>query len=161
LVPLSSWAAPGSTVVVAVRQKIAPGWHTYWRNPGDSGGPTTLDWTLPQGVKAGGITWPLPERQRLLSLINYGYSGEVYLPVTIEVPASARPGTTLPLIADALFLVCSDQMCVPVPMQLRLDRCAKARRRWMRNMVRRFRPCWRPRPVPQGLMRPFPCRTAS
>lgn len=121
LVPLSGWAAPGSTVVVAVRQKIAPGWHTYWRNPGDSGGPTTLDWTLPQGVKAGDITWPLPERQRLLSLINYGYSGEVYLPVTIEVPASARPGTTLPLIADALFLVCSDQMCVPVPMQLRLD----------------------------------------
>ena len=121
LVSLSRWAAPGSTVVVAVRQKIAPGWHTYWRNPGDSGGPTTLDWTLPQGVKAGEITWPLPERQRLMSLINYGYSGEVYLPVTIEVPASARPGTTLPLIADALFLVCSDQMCVPVPMQLRLD----------------------------------------
>nr|WP_314438081.1 thioredoxin family protein [uncultured Brevundimonas sp.] len=121
LVSLSRWAAPGSTVVVAVRQKIAPGWHTYWRNPGDSGGPTTLDWTLPNGVKAGAITWPLPERQRLLSLINYGYSGEVYLPVTIEVPASARPGTSLPLIADALFLVCSDQMCVPVPMQLRLD----------------------------------------
>jgi thiol:disulfide interchange protein len=121
LVPLSSWAAPGSTVVVAVRQKIAPGWHTYWRNPGDSGGPTTLDWSLPEGVKAGAITWPLPERQRLLSLINYGYSGEVYLPVTIEVPASARPGASLPLIADALFLVCSDQMCVPVPMQLRLD----------------------------------------
>lgn len=121
LVSLSRWAAPGSTVVVAIRQKITPGWHTYWRNPGDSGGPTTLDWTLPQGVKAGGITWPLPERQRLMSLINYGYSGEVYLPVMIEVPASARPGTTLPLIVDALFLVCSDQMCVPVPMQLRLD----------------------------------------
>ena len=55
LVPMSAWAAPGSTAVVAVRQQIQPGWHTYWRNPGDSGGPTTLDWTLPAGVKAGDI----------------------------------------------------------------------------------------------------------
>ncbi|WAC60022.1 protein-disulfide reductase DsbD family protein [Brevundimonas sp. SL130] len=121
LVSLSQWAAPGSTVVVAVRQEIAPGWHTYWRNPGDSGGPTTLDWRLPPGVKAGEIVWPLPSRQRLMSLVNYGYSGEVYLPVPIEVPASARPGTVLPLTADVLFLVCSDQMCVPVQMSLRLD----------------------------------------
>ena len=42
LVPMSAWAAPGSTTVVAVRQAIEPGWHTYWRNPGDSGGATTL-----------------------------------------------------------------------------------------------------------------------
>lgn len=121
LVPLSQWAAPGSTVVVAVRQKIAPGWHTYWRNPGDSGGPTTIDWRLPPGVKAGEIVWPLPGRQRLMTLVNYGYSGELYLPVPIEVPASARPGSVLPLTADVLFLVCSDQMCVPVQMSLRLD----------------------------------------
>jgi len=121
LVPLSRWAAPGSTVVVAVHQTIAPGWHTYWRNPGDSGGPTTLDWRLPPGVQTGEIVWPLPTRQRLMSLVNYGYSGDVYLPVPIEVPASARPGTTLPLTVDALFLVCSDQMCVPVQMSLRLD----------------------------------------
>ena len=43
LVPLSAWAAPGSTAVVAIKQTIRPGWHTYWRNPGDSGGATTLD----------------------------------------------------------------------------------------------------------------------
>ena len=121
LVSLSQWAAPGSTVVVAVRQKIAPGWHTYWRNPGDSGGPTTVDWRLPSGLKAGEIVWPLPSRQRLMSLVNYGYSGVVYLPVPIEVPTSARPGAVLSLTADVLFLVCSDQMCVPVQMSLRLD----------------------------------------
>src|SRR5690606_6242730 len=121
LVPMSAWAAPGSTAVVAVRQKIQPGWHTYWRNPGDSGGPTTLDWTLPAGVTAGDIVWPLPERQRLQSLMNYGYSDEVFLPVPIEVPASARPGQTLRLTADALFMVCSDQMCVPDELTLSLD----------------------------------------
>ena len=121
LVPMSRWAAPGSTTVVAVRQEIAPGWHTYWRNPGDSGGATTLDWTLPAGVEAGEIVWPLPERQRLQQLANYGYSGEVYLPVPIQVPAAARPGATLPLRVEALFFVCSDEMCVPETLTLGLD----------------------------------------
>ncbi|MGV9009184.1 protein-disulfide reductase DsbD family protein [Brevundimonas sp.] len=120
LVPMSAWAAPGSTAVVAVKQTIRPGWHTYWRNPGDSGGATTLGWTLPVGVRTGDIVWPVPERQRLAGLMNYGYSGEVYLPVPIEVPASARPGTSLPLTVEALFLVCSAEMCVPDELTLTL-----------------------------------------
>ena len=121
LTPMSQWAAPGSTAIVAVRQDIEPGWHTYWRNPGDSGGATTLSWTLPAGVAAGDIVWPVPERQRLAGLMNYGYSGEVYLPVPIEVPATAPPGTTLPLSVRALFLVCSAEMCVPDELTLTLD----------------------------------------
>jgi thiol:disulfide interchange protein DsbD len=121
LVAMTRWAAPGSTAVVAIRQKIQPGWHTYWRNPGDSGGPTTLAWTLPQGVAAGDIVWPLPDRQRLQGLVNYGYEDAVYLPVPIEIPATARPGATLPLTVRALFLVCSDEMCVPDELTLRLD----------------------------------------
>ena len=121
LVAMSRWAAPGSTAIVAVRQEIEPGWHTYWRNPGDSGAATTLDWTLPSGVTAGEIVWPVPERQRLAGLMNYGYSGVVYLPVPIEVPPTARPGTTLPLSVKALFFVCSDEMCVPDELTLTLD----------------------------------------
>lgn len=121
LVSMSAWAAPGSTAVVAVKQTIRPEWHTYWRNPGDSGGATTLTWTLPQGVRAGDIVWPVPERQRLAGLMNYGYSGVVYLPVPVEIPASARPGTTLPLTVRALFLACSAEMCVPDELTLRLD----------------------------------------
>ena len=121
LVPMSAWAAPGSTAVIAVKQTIQPGWHTYWRNPGDSGGATTLTWTTPQGVKAGDIVWPLPERQRLSGLMNYGYSGEVWLPVPVEIPATARAGTTLPLTVKALFFVCSAEMCVPEELTLGLD----------------------------------------
>ena len=121
LVPMSTWAAPGSTAVVAIRQRIQPGWHTYWRNPGDSGGPTTLKWRLPAGVKADPIVWPLPQRQRLQGLTNYGYEGEIFLPVPIEIPASVRPGSTLPLSVEATFLVCSDQMCVPDTLTLALD----------------------------------------
>ncbi|HYC68637.1 protein-disulfide reductase DsbD domain-containing protein [Brevundimonas sp.] len=121
LVPMSQWAAPGSTAIVAVRQDIEPGWHTYWRNPGDSGGPTTLTWTLPAGVEAGDIVWPLPQRQRLKTLMNYGYSGEVYLPVPVTIPADARPGSSLPLRVKAQFFVCSAEMCVPDDLILALD----------------------------------------
>lgn len=121
LVAMSAWAAPGSTAVIAVRQTIQPGWHTYWRNPGDSGGATTLTWTPPPGVRPGEIVWPLPRRQRLSGLMNYGYSGEVYLPVPVGIPASARAGTTLPLTVKALFLVCSAEMCVPDELTLTLD----------------------------------------
>ncbi|WP_449252759.1 protein-disulfide reductase DsbD family protein [Brevundimonas naejangsanensis] len=121
LVPMSAWAVPGSTAVVAIRQQIKPGWHTYWRNQGDSGGPTTLTWSLPAGVAPGDILWPLPERQRLQSLMNYGYSGAVFLPVPIEIPADAAPGRSLPLRVTAHFYVCSDEMCVPEDLDLALD----------------------------------------
>ena len=121
LVPMSAWATPGSTAIVAVRQKIKPGWHTYWRNQGDSGGPTTLSWSLPHGVVPGDILWPLPERQRLQSLMNYGYSDVVFLPVPLQVPASAQAGQTLALRVTAHFYVCSDEMCVPEDLDLALN----------------------------------------
>lgn len=121
LVPMGAWVVPGSTAVVAIRQSIKPGWHTYWRNQGDSGGPTSLTWSLPAGVATGDILWPLPERQRLQSLMNYGYSGAVFLPVTIVIPADAKPGRSLPLRVTAHFYVCSDEMCVPEDLDLALD----------------------------------------
>ncbi len=121
LVPMHRWAAPGSTAIVAVRQDIKPGWHTYWRNPGDSGGATELTWSLPPGVSAGPILWPLPERQPVKGLMNYGYSRQVYLPVPIEIPASAKPGSTLPLSVTVLSMVCSDEMCVPDERVVKLE----------------------------------------
>ncbi|HEV7227800.1 protein-disulfide reductase DsbD family protein [Brevundimonas sp.] len=120
LVSMSAWATPGSTLMLAVRQDIEPGWHTYWRNPGDSGGATTLDWRLPTGFAAGDIVWPLPERQRLGPLMNYGYSGVVYLPVPVQVPADAAPGSRRTFTVTALFLVCSAEMCVPDELELSL-----------------------------------------
>lgn len=120
LVSMTASATPGSTLILAVRQDIEPGWHTYWRNPGDSGGATTLDWRLPEGWAAGEIVWPLPERQPLSGLMNYGYSDVVYLPVAITVPADAEPGRMLDLSVTALFLVCSAEMCVPDELTLAL-----------------------------------------
>ena len=121
LVSMSDWAAPGSTAVVAIRQVIQPGWHTYWRNPGDSGGATTLTWSASPLARPGAIVWPLPQRQRLQSLVNYGYQGEVFLPVPVEISPTAKPGSVVPLKVKALFLVCSDEMCVPDELTLSLD----------------------------------------
>ena len=120
LAPQTQAAIPGSTIYVAIHQKIATGWHTYWRNPGDAGQATQVAWTLPAGWKAGAIVWPTPRRYMTGPLMNYVYADEVYLPVPIEVPADAKPGQTVPVKAKADFLVCSD-ICVPESAELSLN----------------------------------------
>jgi thiol:disulfide interchange protein DsbD len=112
LVSQEAGAAPGSTVYVALRQKIQPGWHTYWRNPGDAGDATRIVWTLPAGWTAGDIVWPTPEKSRVGPLLDFAYTGEVLLPVPISVPANAQVGSVVTLKAAAAFLVC-EQVCVP------------------------------------------------
>jgi thiol:disulfide interchange protein DsbD len=112
LVSQEAGAAPGSTVYVALRQKIQPGWHTYWRNPGDAGDATRIVWTLPAGWTAGDIVWPTPEKSRVGPLLDFAYTGEVLLPVPISVPADAQVGSVVTLKAAAAFLVC-EQVCVP------------------------------------------------
>jgi thiol:disulfide interchange protein/DsbC/DsbD-like thiol-disulfide interchange protein len=103
---------PGETFFVALEQRIASGWHTYWRNPGDSGEPTFISWTLPKGVEASPIKWPAPTAIPFGPLVNYGFSEQVILPVEIKVPASAKAGEILDLIADVRWLECAD-ICIP------------------------------------------------
>ena len=111
---------PGGTIHLALRQAIEPQWHTYWRNPGDSGQATTLAWTLPTGWRAGEIVWPTPKRLKIGPLMDYGYEGEVLLPVALTAPASAAPGQSITIKVDAEFLVCKD-ICVPESANLTLD----------------------------------------
>ncbi|MBI1263448.1 MAG: thiol:disulfide interchange protein [Alphaproteobacteria bacterium] len=110
--------APGETFHIALHQDIAPGWHTYWRNPGDSGLPTELDLTLPEGWSVGEMVWPSPKAYPLGPLTNYGYSGAVTLPVPVTAPADAAPGT-IEIPAYASWLVCED-ICVPEDARLTL-----------------------------------------
>ena len=120
LTPETAGATPGHVLTVALHQVIAPGWHTYWRNPGDAGQPTAIAWTLPAGWRAGPIRWPAPERFLAGPIMNYVYTGEVYLPVELAVPASARPGQTAQLKAAVNWLVCKD-ICIPEQAALTLD----------------------------------------
>jgi thiol:disulfide interchange protein/DsbC/DsbD-like thiol-disulfide interchange protein len=104
-------ARRGETLTVALRQIITPGWHTYWQNPGDSGEPTAIDWTLPAGIAASPIQWPLPEAIPVGPLVNYGYSDRLLLLSDISIPADAA-GQSVTLSANVRWLVCKD-ICVP------------------------------------------------
>ncbi|MGQ0741528.1 MAG: protein-disulfide reductase DsbD family protein [Alphaproteobacteria bacterium] len=112
--------APGGEVTVALREVIRKNWHTYWKNPGDSGEPTRITWTLPPGWKAGEIQWPYPERLPVGPLMDFGYSDEVVLLVPLTAPADAKPGERARIVADAMWLVC-EEVCIPEETQLSLD----------------------------------------
>ena len=104
-------AVAGQTLTVGLRIIHDPHWHTYWRNPGDSGLPTQIEWQLPPGWRAGPIQWPTPKRLPVGPLANFGYEGDLLLPVDIAVPAGAAPGDVR-LTAKASWLVCKD-VCIP------------------------------------------------
>lgn len=110
---------PGDVIHAALRLKIKEHWHTYWLNPGDSGLPTKLSWSLPQGFTAGPIQWPYPKRLPLGPLTNFGYEGEVLHLVDIATPTALQAGRSVVLKAKADWLVCSD-VCIPESAELTL-----------------------------------------
>lgn len=84
---------PGSDLQLGVHFILEKGWHIYWINPGDSGQPPSFKWHLPPGFKAGEIRWPRPERlQPSKELVDYGYDGEVLLPLAIHAPSGISNG---------------------------------------------------------------------
>ena len=103
---------PGTQVDLAMVLDIQPGWHTYWRNPGDSGEAPRIDWSLPAGVTIGEMRWPHPELIRVGPLANYGYSGRAVHLVALSVPPDWPVGTPIPIRADARWLVCAEH-CIP------------------------------------------------
>jgi len=112
LVAESASVAPGGTVTVAFEQVIRPKWHTYWLNPGDVGQPTTLNWSLPGGWKAGALKWPYPMRLPVGPFMDYGYEGKVWILTTLTAPTDAATGSTITLSAKASWLVCKE-ICIP------------------------------------------------
>ena len=119
LVAERSAVPPGGSLQIGLRLQHIPQWHTYWRNPGDSGLPTRIDWQLPAGASVGEIEWPAPKRLPIGPLVNYGYEGELLLPMRFTAPADARPGAELRLVAKADWLVCHD-VCIPESATLEL-----------------------------------------
>jgi thiol:disulfide interchange protein len=110
---------PGQAFWVGLELDIRDGWHTYWRNPGDSGEPTKLAWQLPPGFTAGDIVWTTPHRFEIAPLVNYGYAKHAVHLVQITAPKDLKAGTPLSLAAKASWLVCSD-VCIPEDANLQL-----------------------------------------
>jgi thiol:disulfide interchange protein/DsbC/DsbD-like thiol-disulfide interchange protein len=116
---LMAWAPDGAdsgkTVWIGLEIRHQPEWHSYWKNSGDSGLPTVLEWALPPGVMAGEIAWPLPKKIALGKLINYGYEGTVLLPVPLTITPDFKPSLLNPDLVvklKASWLVCR-QECIP------------------------------------------------
>ena len=108
-------ADPGKTVWVGLQLTHQPEWHTYWKNSGDSGLPTALQWTLPPGVMAGDIAWPVPKKIPIGDLANYGYDGTVLLPVPLTITPDFKPsllGSDIEIKLKANWLVCRRE-CIP------------------------------------------------
>ncbi|WP_349744589.1 protein-disulfide reductase DsbD family protein [Roseateles cavernae] len=115
---------PGKPAWLGLLIKHQPHWHTYWRNPGDSGLPTRMDWQLPAGVTVGEIQWPTPQRLPVGPLVNYGYEGELLLAVPLTIGPEFKGGSLkLQMLAD--WLVCKE-VCIPESGEFSLDLPAAA-----------------------------------
>lgn len=112
--------APGQPFRLALRQVLAPGWHSYWTNPGDAGEPPALDLALPDGGEAGAMAFPAPQRIPFGPLVNFGYLGEAVFPLTVTPPADLVPGRLFTIEGQGRWLVC-EQLCVPEEGAFRLD----------------------------------------
>jgi thiol:disulfide interchange protein/DsbC/DsbD-like thiol-disulfide interchange protein len=103
-------ARPGDTVMAGIHLTMQSGWHTYWHNPGDAGIATSVKWTLPPGITAGPIQWPVPDKLLTPPLTSYVYSNEVTLLVPLKIAADAPPGS-VELKAAVKWQECSE-LCV-------------------------------------------------
>jgi thiol:disulfide interchange protein DsbD len=118
LVPEATALEPGKPLWVGLHLKMAPHWHTYWKNPGDSGLPTRIQWRLPDGVTAGDLQWPRPERIPAGPLMSYGYEHEVLLLTEIR-PSAAAPSGDMRIGARVEWLECREA-CLPGKAELEI-----------------------------------------
>ena len=100
---------PGTSINIGLKVSMDKGWHTYWRNPGDSGGPIVIDWDLPKGFSVSDIKWPLPEKIEYPPLMTYGYEDFVIYPMVLSIPAEYSDDY-FEMAAD--ILICAD-VCIP------------------------------------------------
>lgn len=110
--------APGQEAWLGLRITHRPEWHTYWKNPGDSGLATSLQWTLPAGLESGDIQWPTPHKLPVGPLMNYGYEGTLLLPVPLHV-GQGFDATQAEIRLRADWLVCKE-VCIPESGEFRL-----------------------------------------
>ncbi|MGH6976845.1 MAG: protein-disulfide reductase DsbD domain-containing protein, partial [Stellaceae bacterium] len=116
LIAAQAALAGQETQTLGLEFRMAPGWHIYWRSPGDAGYPPRLDWTGSENLAHADMLWPAPQRFSVLGLETVGYSDAVVLPIAVRVADPAKP---LDLTAHLEYLTCSE-ICVPYPTVLHL-----------------------------------------
>ena len=102
---------------VGLKLDMDPGWHTYWKNPGDSGGPFSIMWSHQMDIIIEDVSWPAPEIIPYDPLITYGYKDFVIFPFKVFKQTDSELGL---LSAELEFLICSD-ICIPESAELSID----------------------------------------
>lgn len=97
--------------MLVLKMQPKPGWHGYWRNPGQSGGPMRLRWAGPKGVKFGDPLWAAPIAQQSMGLTNYIMPGAYALLVPMTLPKDMAMGSSFSVSMDMLLFVCTEGMC--------------------------------------------------
>ncbi|QOV91303.1 protein-disulfide reductase DsbD domain-containing protein [Humisphaera borealis] len=115
----------GSAFHVGVVLKMAPHWHTYWINPGETGTPTSIKLTGPKGFSFGKIQWPTPTKIVMDGAITYGYEDEVLLRVPVSVAKDADLSGAVTIDADVEWLSCKDT-CIEGSAKLSINLAAAA-----------------------------------
>jgi thiol:disulfide interchange protein DsbD len=119
---------PGQSFTAGLYFKLAPGWHVYWINAGDSGEPPAIHWSLPSGITPGPMQFPAPQRLPLGPLMDFGYENQVLFPIPIQVASDFKPtSTTISLGGKVTWLVCRE-VCLPGKATLSVDRPALSSR---------------------------------
>lgn len=119
LVSLAPAIAPGGTLDVGLVITLEEKWHVYWINAGDSGEAPRITWTLPRGITAGKMQFPIPSRLPLGPLMDFGYEDEVAFPVKLTADKSLKSGP-IHLDAKVDWLVCRE-VCIPGKAHLGLN----------------------------------------
>jgi thiol:disulfide interchange protein/DsbC/DsbD-like thiol-disulfide interchange protein len=110
---------PGQKFRIGVLYRIEPGWHIYWKYPGDAGMPTKIAWQLPEGFRVHDLQWPIPTREKEPGDLEvFAYSSEVLLFAEVEAPQSL-PDRPIDIQAKSDWLVC-ENFCIPGSAQLSL-----------------------------------------
>jgi suppressor for copper-sensitivity B len=102
---------------LGIEFRLAPGWKTYWRSPGDAGLPPEIDWSGSENLAEATVLWPAPKRETLLGFETFIYQNRVVLPITARATDPAKP---VRLRANVSYLVC-EVLCVPAEATLALD----------------------------------------
>lgn len=119
LVSASPTIAPGGTLQAGLAFTLDPHWHVYWINAGDAGEPPKITWTLPSGLAAGDLQFPIPQRLPNGPLMDFGYENSVTLPILFTASKSLKTGK-IHLDAKVSWLVCA-QVCIPGKAHMGLD----------------------------------------
>ena len=98
-----------SIISLGVLINLQDDWHIYWRNPGDSGLPTDIELSLPNGITASEIKFPIPKIFASEEIVNYGYGHQVLFLFDVNVPENYS-SKEINISAKINSLICKE-MC--------------------------------------------------